>query len=91
MSQIENVSRRRFLKGAFGAGALILAVRYLPPMLTHGHAAGGQTDADRAGFHPNLFVGIRPDGTVYIVAHRSEMGSGSRTGLRAFGLYFRSR
>ena len=81
MSQIQNVSRRRFLKGAFGAGALILAVRYLPPMLMHGHAVSGQTDADRATLHPNLFVGIQQDGTVYIVAHRSEMGTTIRTSL----------
>jgi len=81
MSQIQNVSRRRFLKGAFGAGALILAVRYLPPVLMHGHATGGQTDADRAALHPNLFVGIQQDGTVYIVAHRSEMGTTIRTSL----------
>src|SRR5467141_783544 len=81
MNQIENVSRRRFLKGAFGAGALILAVRYIPPMLRHGHPADGQTDADRATLHPNLFVGIQRDGTVYIVAHRSEMGTVIRTSL----------
>jgi isoquinoline 1-oxidoreductase beta subunit len=81
MSQIENVSRRSFLKGVFGTGALILAVRYLPPMLRHGHGKDGQTDADRATFHPNLFVGIQQDGTVYIVAHRSEMGTTIRTSL----------
>jgi isoquinoline 1-oxidoreductase subunit beta len=81
MSQIENVSRRGFLKGAFGAGALILAVRYLPPMLLHGHATAGRSDADRAAFHPNFFVGIQQDGTVYIVAHRSEMGTTIRTSL----------
>src|SRR6202158_5027025 len=75
MSQIQNVSRRHFLKGAFGAGALILAVRYVPPMLIHAHGIAGQTDADRAPFRPNLFVGIQGDGTVYIVAHRSEMGT----------------
>jgi isoquinoline 1-oxidoreductase subunit beta len=81
MSQIENVSRRRFLRGSFGTGALILAVRYLPPMLMHVHTKDGQTDADRATFHPNLFVGIQQDGTVYIVAHRSEMGTTIRTSL----------
>ena len=81
MNQIENVSRRRFLKGAFGAGALILAVRYIPPMLRHGNPTDGQTDADRATLHPNLFVGIQRDGTVYIVAHRSEMGTVIRTSL----------
>jgi isoquinoline 1-oxidoreductase subunit beta len=81
MNQIENVSRRRFLKGAFGAGALILAVRYIPPMLQHGQLTDGQTDADRATFHPNLFVGIERDGTIHIVAHRSEMGTVIRTSL----------
>ncbi|HWO32319.1 MAG TPA: molybdopterin cofactor-binding domain-containing protein [Candidatus Acidoferrum sp.] len=81
MSQIENVSRRRFLKGVFGTSAFILAVRYLPPTLMHGHTKEGETDADRATFHPNLFVGIQQDGTVYIVAHRSEMGTTIRTSL----------
>ena len=36
---------------------------------------------DNAPFHPNLFVGIESDGTVRIVAHRSEMGTGIRTSL----------
>jgi isoquinoline 1-oxidoreductase beta subunit len=81
MSPIENVSRRRFLQGIFGAGAFVLAARYLPPMLRPGHSTDGQTDADRATFHPNLFVGIQPDGTVNIVAHRSEMGTTIRTSL----------
>jgi isoquinoline 1-oxidoreductase beta subunit len=81
MRQIENVSRRRFLKGAFGAGAFILAVRYVPPMLAQGQTTDGQTEADRATFHPNIFVGIQQDGTVYVVAHRSEMGTVIRTSL----------
>src|SRR5437899_2286241 len=81
MSPIENVSRRRFLQGVFGAGAFILAVRYLPPILTHQHAGGDHTDADRATLHPNVFVGIQQDGTVFIVAHRSEMGTVIRTSL----------
>jgi len=81
MSPIENVSRRRFLQGVFGAGALILAVRYLPPILVPQHEAGAQTDADRATLHPNVFVGIQQDGTVFIVAHRSEMGTVIRTSL----------
>src|SRR5882757_8291251 len=81
MSHIENVSRRRFLTGAFGTGALILAVRYIPPILGHIQRTDGQTDADLAALHPNLFVGIQKDGTVYIVAHRSEMGTVIRTSL----------
>jgi isoquinoline 1-oxidoreductase subunit beta len=81
MSQIENVSRRRFLTGVFGTGAFILAVRYVPPVFGQGPPSNGQTDADGATFHPNLFVGIQPDGTVHVVAHRSEMGTVIRTSL----------
>src|SRR5580692_5505083 len=81
MSHIDNVSRRSFLKGAFGAGALILAVQYIPPVFGQAMPTDGQTDADRATLHPNVFVGIQQDGTVYIVAHRSEMGTVIRTSL----------
>ncbi|HEY2544825.1 MAG TPA: molybdopterin cofactor-binding domain-containing protein [Candidatus Acidoferrum sp.] len=80
MSQIQNVSRRGFLKGIVGTGALILAVRYVTPGMEV-PSADGQTDADRAPFHPNVFLGIETDGTVYIVAHRSEMGTVIRTSL----------
>jgi len=81
MSPIENVSRRRFLQGVFGTGALVLAVRYLPPIFIDHREAGAPTDADRSTLHPNVFVGIQQDGTVYIVAHRSEMGTVIRTSL----------
>jgi len=81
MSHIENVSRRRFLTGIVGAGAFVLAVRYAPPIFGGRPAADGQTEADRAPFHPNVFVGIETDGTVHIVAHRSEMGTAIRTTL----------
>jgi isoquinoline 1-oxidoreductase beta subunit len=39
------------------------------------------THVDRAALRPNVYVGIETDGTVYIVAHRSEMGTGIRTSL----------
>ena len=42
-------------------------------------AAGSQVDG--AAFHPTVFVGIDSDGTVYLVAHRSEMGTSSRTSV----------
>ena len=80
MSAIENVSRRGFLKGLVAAGGLVLAVRYFPEMTGH-ERAPGSNQADLAKFHPNVFLGINPDGTVYIVAHRSEMGTTSRTSL----------
>src|SRR3979490_2591353 len=81
MSPITNVSRRGFLKGLVGAEALVLGAYYVPKALRHHNVPSGETDADRATLHPNLFVGIDTDGTVHIVAHRSEMGTVIRTTL----------
>src|SRR5437879_9498859 len=81
MSFITNVSRRRFMKGLLGAGALVLGVHYIPKVVWERQAHPGETDADRATLHPNAFVGISADGTVYILAHGSEMGTIIRTSL----------
>jgi len=81
MSTIENVSRRGFLKGLAGAGALIVGVYYAPNILGGQQSGGVRTDADNATLHPNVFVGVETDGTVWIVAHRSEMGTVIRTTL----------
>jgi len=80
MTEITNVSRRGFLQGVFSAGALVLSVKLAPGVLWAADTTG-QTAAERAALHPSMWVGIEPDGTVFIVAHRSEMGSGSRTAL----------
>src|SRR6202047_2722224 len=80
MSAITKVSRRGFLTGIAGAGALVLGVHYLRPVFGEDRS-DGKTEAERATLHPNLFVGIDTDGTVYIVAHRSEMGTVIRTSL----------
>ena len=77
---IQNVSRRGFLQGVVSTGALILSVRLVPDLLWAAET-GPATHADRAVLHPNAFVGIDTDGTVYIVAHRSEMGTSSRTSV----------
>ncbi len=80
MSTIENVSRRRFLAGGvIAAGALVLGVRYYHK-LSSGELPH-DTNADRATLHPSVYLGIDPDGTVWIVASRSEMGTTSRTTL----------
>lgn len=44
-------------------------------------AVADVNDADVESFDPDLFVSISPDGTVSILAHRSEMGTGIRTSL----------
>jgi isoquinoline 1-oxidoreductase subunit beta len=81
MSDIRNVSRRGFLKGIVSGGALILSVRFAPVVAWAQKEQGFSTRADRAALHPSVYVGIDTDGTVYLIAHRSEMGTGSRTSL----------
>src|SRR6202158_46136 len=81
MSTIANVSRRRFLAGgAIATGAFVLGVHYYP-RLSAGDNLPPDTNADHATSHPSVYLGINPDGTAWIVAHRSEMGTTSRTTL----------
>src|ERR1700736_5354367 len=81
MSEIENVSRRRFLTGGvIATGALVLGVRYYPKLLA-GDKLLLDTNAAHAILHPSVYLGIDSDGTVWIVASRSEMGTTSRTTL----------
>jgi isoquinoline 1-oxidoreductase beta subunit len=82
MITIQNVSlsRRQFLNGAFSAGAFVIASRVLPDTL-FAQEAIFRTKADGAALHPSVYLGIEPDGTVFIVTHRSEMGTGIRTSL----------
>jgi isoquinoline 1-oxidoreductase beta subunit len=76
MINIQNVSRRKFLKGTFVAGTFVLAARFVPEPLW-----AGVSGADPVVFQPDIFLGMASDGTITIVAHRSEMGCGSRTAL----------
>jgi isoquinoline 1-oxidoreductase beta subunit len=65
----------------FSAGALVLTVRYSGDPLFAASDLSKQSLADAAALHPSVYLGIETDGTVYIVAHRSEMGTTSRTSL----------
>jgi len=80
MSAIQNVSRREFLGGVFSTGALVLAVQIVPRS-AWAQAAPFRTQAESAPLNPSVYLGIRPDGSVFIVTHRSEMGTGIRTSL----------
>lgn len=81
MTTVENVSRRRFLTGGIiAAGGLVLGVHYYRK-LSGGRELPHDTNADHATLHPSVYLGIDPNGTVWIVAHRSEMGTTSRTSL----------
>jgi len=77
MSNITLASRRGFLGGLFSTGALILAGQVTPSFAKFAHV-----DAPAAAaWKPNVWVGLNPDGSVIIVAHRAEMGTGIRTTL----------
>jgi isoquinoline 1-oxidoreductase beta subunit len=74
MSTIINVSRRDVVIGAGVAAGLVLAY--------HVGSKFPVTDAATATtLEPNVYVAIDESGLVTIVAHRSEMGTGIRTGL----------
>src|SRR4051812_26910596 len=72
MNRIELSSRRDFLSGIFSAGAVIFAA---------GIAPNADADVTKTTWNPGVFLGIDTDGSVTIVAHRSEMGTGIRTSL----------
>jgi isoquinoline 1-oxidoreductase beta subunit len=69
------VSRRAFLQHTFSSAALVLGARLLPLEAFAQDAVSGVLPE----WMPSVYIGIEPDGTVKIVAHRSEMGTGSRT------------
>src|SRR5215475_6303718 len=79
--EVENASRRDFLKGMLGASAFVLSVNFLggcgPSAKNASNAAAGL----KGPLSPNVWLAIDTDGTVYIIAHRSEMGSGSKTAV----------
>ena len=78
---IENVSRRGFLKGIIATGSLVIAAEFLPARAALAYATGADKMPHGFRSDPHLFISIAPDGTVTIVAIRSEMGTGSRTSL----------
>ena len=81
MSEILNLSRRSLLGQMFSAGAFVLAARVVPERAFAAAVANGSAAA--GDWHPNLWLSLSPDGTLTILAHRSEMGTGVRSSLPA--------
>lgn len=75
MSDIHNISRRGFVKniGLVSSG-LILACNY-------DLFSNEKINISITEFNPNLFVQLNSDGTLILLASRSEMGNGVRTSL----------
>ncbi len=78
MNRVELVTRRSFLGGMFSAGALVLGARLLPEDAL---VAAAASKAEKAVWNPSVYLGLEPDGSVIIVSHRSEMGTGIRSVL----------
>ena len=77
MNPIRNISRRTFVKSVgLASGGLILACN------TSVFSDKESTDnKELANFNPNLFIQLNADGTLILIASRSEMGNGVRTSL----------
>lgn len=75
MIRIENLSRRDVLKGLGGASGLVLGF-HVPFRSFPAAFAAEETD-----FAPNVYVSIDKSGLVTVFEHRSEMGTGIKTGL----------
>ena len=75
MGEIQNISRRTFIKNVgLASGGLILACNYTL-------FSNETEDGNIAEFNPNLFVQLNSDGSLFIVCSRSEMGNGARTSM----------
>ncbi|MDZ7612775.1 MAG: molybdopterin cofactor-binding domain-containing protein [Flavobacteriaceae bacterium] len=70
---IKNISRRSFIKGiGLASGGLIIACN------TGSSEKPGKKNVT---FDPNVFIQLNSDGSLILVASRSEMGNGVRTSL----------
>lgn len=74
MGDIKNISRRGFIKGiGLASGGLVLASTAV--------ILESCTSKEIVAFNPNLFVQLNSDGSLILLASRSEMGQGVRTSL----------
>jgi isoquinoline 1-oxidoreductase beta subunit len=78
---IENVSRRRFLATAASTVGFVVALQLVPFRSAFAYETGADEMPNGTVNDPHIFVSIAPDGTVTIIRHRSEMGTGASTGV----------
>ncbi|WP_201525008.1 xanthine dehydrogenase family protein molybdopterin-binding subunit, partial [Bordetella pseudohinzii] len=85
MMDTANFSRRSFLQGGLGALTLAVTAKGLITTVWAAETAPRKYGADSMPGgtvdDPLVFISIAADGTVTIVAHRAEMGTGVRTSL----------
>jgi len=81
---IENVSRRTILGGLLAGTGLVLAVDLAPSYAREAlkpYGTGGDGMPNKTVNNPKVFIAIDKDGTVSIMSHRAEMGTGISTSL----------
>ena len=80
---IEKMTRRRFMQLAGGGAGMVLGMQLLPETAQafEPYPTGAEGMANKTVVDPQVFVAIDPDGTVTLVNHRSEMGTGARTSV----------
>ena len=81
---IENFSRRDIVKGLASISGFVLAAQFIHVSPAHAFKPykTGATDMPNGVVNdPHVFVSIAKDGTVSIVTHRAEMGTGIVTSL----------
>ncbi len=74
---VENVSRRAFLRG-IAAGTFVLAARISPLAYAQERKYGGDAMSGGLKDDPSVFLSIADDGTVSLLCYRAEMGQGVR-------------
>jgi isoquinoline 1-oxidoreductase beta subunit len=79
--QVEKISRRSVLKGLGIAAGFVLAVPVMSRQAMAAYTTGAAAMPHGTVVDPRVFVAIASDGTVTILAHRAEMGTGVRTSL----------
>ncbi|MGJ7518654.1 molybdopterin cofactor-binding domain-containing protein [Pseudomonas baetica] len=72
--------RRVFLKQAATVASGLAIACYLPSGIA---ASDTQAPASSAAFEPNAWVRVLPDGTVKLVVHKHDSGTGTHTALAA--------
>ena len=78
MSTNATTTRRDFLKGS-AAGALVIS--FTLPLASRFAQAAATAPGAAAGFAPNAFLRIAPDGQVTVICGLSEMGQGVHMGI----------
>ena len=72
--------RRQFLKHSATVAAGLAVAFYLPAGMS---ATDPKAPAQAAAFEPNAWVRVLPDGTVKLVVHKHDSGTGTQTALAA--------